>query len=175
MPSISGSDALSSLAKQVSSLPSNPANPSSDFNPGSERRLDIQPPAYIDPDSQGNMQTDVNSLNPVNNDSLSIKLWWPKDRVVFHRVQQLCQLVVTGEWPAKPEKPERLIDQPIPASSDVSMSPGGFPGYGDNEMDVGLGPEGLIDPVSKAFKVKKVFFSVIFLFCMLRHRFIIKI
>ena len=156
MPSIPGSDALSSLVKQVSSLPSNPANPSGDFNPGTERRPDVPPPAFIDTDSQGNLIPDVNNPNPVINESLSIKIWWPKDRVVFHRVQQLCQLVVTGEWPAKPEKPERLVDQALPAASDVSMSPGGFPAYGDNEMDAGLGPEALIDPVSKAFKVKKV-------------------
>jgi hypothetical protein len=90
------------------------------------------------------------------NESLSIKIWWPKDRVVFHRVQQLCQLVVSGEWPAKPEKPERLVDQPVPSGGDLSMSPGGFPMYGESEMDGGLGPDVVVDPVSKAFKVKKV-------------------
>ncbi len=157
MPSIPGSDALSSLVKQVSSLPSNPAEPSGDFSPGSERRPDIPPPAFADTDSQGNLLPDVNNLNPVINESLSIKIWWPKDRVVFHRVQQLCQLVVTGEWPAKPEKPERLVDQPIPAASDVSMSPSAFPLYAESEMDGGLAPDTLLDPVSKAFKVKKVY------------------
>ena len=156
MPAIPGSDALSSLVKQVSSLPSNPANPSGDVTPGSERRPDIPPPAFMDTDSQGNILPDVNNLNPVVNESLSIKIWWPKDRVVFHRVQQLCQLVATGEWPAKPEKPERLVDQPVSGAGDLCLSPGGFPMYGENEMDGGLGQDVIIDPVSKAFKVKKV-------------------
>ena len=157
MPSVPGSDALSSLVKQVSSLPSNPPNPEGDLNPGSERRPEFAPPSYMDTDSQGSLPPDINNLNPVVNESLSIKIWWPKDRVVFHRVQQLCQLVVSGEWPAKPEKPERLIDQPVLAS-EMSMSPSGFPVYAESEMDAALGPEAIVDPaVSKAFKIKKVF------------------
>ena len=156
MPSVPGSDALSSLVKQVSSLPSNPTNPEGDLDPGSERRPDIPPPAYMDTDSQGSLPPDVNNLNPIVNESLSIKIWWPKDRVVFHRVQQLCQLVLTGEWPAKPEKPERLVDQPVLAS-EMSMSPSGFSVYAEGEMDGSLGPEAIVDPVSKAFKIKKVF------------------
>lgn len=157
MPSIPGSDALSSLVKQVSSLPSNPADPSGNFSPGTERRPDIPPPAFMDADAQGSLPPEVNNLNPIVNESLSIKIWWPKDRVVFHRIQQLCQLVLTGEWPAKPEKPERLIDQTVPAASDVSMSPSGFPLYAEGEMDGSLGPEAFGDPVSRPFKVKKVF------------------
>lgn len=154
MPSIPGSDALSSLVKQVSSLPSNPVNNTGDFNPVSEKRSEVTPPVFMDSDSRGSLPPDINNLNPVINESLSIKIWWPKDRVVFHRVQQLCHVVVTGEWPSKPEKPERLLDQPVPAAGD--MSPGGFAIYGESEMDGALVPEALVDPVSKAFKVKKV-------------------
>lgn len=156
MPSIPGSDALSSLVKQVSSLPSNPVNNTGDFNPVSEKRSEVTPPVFMDSDSRGSLPPDINNLNPVINESLSIKIWWPKDRVVFHRVQQLCHVVVTGEWPSKPEKPERLLDQPVPPAGDMSMSPGGFAIYGESEMDGALGPEALVDPVSKAFKVKKV-------------------
>lgn len=156
MPSIPGSDALSSLVKQVSSLPSNPVNNTGDFNPVSEKRPEVPPTVFMDSDSRGSLPPDINNLNPVINESLSIKIWWPKDRVVFHRVQQLCHVVVTGEWPSKPEKPERLLDQPVSGAGDMSMSPGGFPIYGESETDVALGPEALVDPVSKAFKVKKV-------------------
>lgn len=158
-PSIPGSDALSSLVKQVSSLPKNPEdNPSSgDINRENERRADVLPTGYSDPDSQGSLHPDVNQLNPVMNESFSIKIWWPKDRVVFHRVQQLCQLVITGEWPVKPEKPERLLDQPFFGGSEMSTSPSGFSVFAEAEMDGSLGPEMLVDPaVTKAFKVKKV-------------------
>lgn len=159
MPPIPGSDALSSLVKQVSSLPSNPGDGSSDGitpGPAAGKRPENPSSGFTEGDSHGSLPeipvANMANVNPAVNDSLAVKLWWPKDRVVFHRVQQLCHCVVSGEWPSKPDRAERNVDQ---SAAELSVSPGSFQVFAESEMD-GSFSEALTDPASKAFKVKKV-------------------
>lgn len=167
MPALPGSDALSSLVKQVSALPANPDDPSdvpitptAEKKPETNPRADNSPRAENNPaefpegDSHGLAEGASFNMNPVVNDSMAVKVWWPKDRVVFHRVQQLCHCVVNGEWPSKPERgADKNVD---PSAAELSVSPGAFHAFAESEMDGGLGGEPVTDPASKAFKVKKV-------------------
>ena len=80
-----------------------------------------------------------------------------QDKVVLQRLEQLCECVLKGEWPAV-VKSEALLQSQLAASSPMST---GYPGLGDVDMTsfppgFAMNEEGLPDDPSKAFKLKRV-------------------
>ncbi|XP_053402464.1 chromodomain-helicase-DNA-binding protein 8-like isoform X5 [Mercenaria mercenaria] len=59
----------------------------------------------VDPDEEvrQTMEGEESQSDLLNSVSQTLLAQWPKDRVVFHRLEQICYCVETGDWPFPPK------------------------------------------------------------------------